>query len=508
MDRKMSENEKKTRKTQQTPDNPPKESKKIKKAKKELSSEEILAKKIRRKIAVLVTALLLLVLVSFTIAAYSVYSHRLTHPQVTPLSDEAQAKLNSYLTEKYSFGNLNPLPYKAESPELDLYAKAAIICDVSNGCVLYEKNADLIIPPASLTKLAVMYVAETDMAAGRASEDDLVRLPQDCWAINMPPDSSLMFLAEGQKVTLRELMLGLAVPSGNDAAYAIAFYLSGGIEPYIRRMNAEMQKLGLQNTKFVEPSGYSDENRTTAREFLAFCRVYLRDYPESLEKYHSVKEFAYPQKENLPDWIKLGSPQTNPFILTSPLLRKNTNKALWSVEGADGLKTGYIDESGYNLALTVKREDTRFISVTLGGPGSNSTEGSAYRTQDGQTLMDWAFSAYVSAQMPQIDPVTLIAAGGTSYELQAIPAFNRTITVPLSETLTRNEENKVILDTSVRIPQYVEAPVSVGDILGWIDYSADGQILESVPLVADRDIHPANQLKLKLDNWILTQKKD
>ncbi len=497
----MSDNEKKPQTKQKTPDATPKE-------KKKLSSEEILAKKIRHKIAVLVSALLLLVLVAFSIAAYSVYSHRLTHPQISPLTDEAQAKLNSYLTQNYSFGNLNPLPYQAEVPELDLYAKAAIICDVSNGCVLYEKNADLIIPPASLTKLAVMYVAETDMAAGRASENDLVRLPQDCWAINMPPDSSLMFLAEGQKVTLRELMLGLAVPSGNDAAYAIAFYLSGGIEPYVRRMNAEMQKLGLEHTKFVEPSGYSDENKTTAREFLTFCRVYLRDYPESLEKYHSVKEFAYPQKENLPDWIKLGSPQTNPFILTAPLLRKNTNKALWSVDGADGLKTGYIDESGYNLALTVKREDTRFISVTLGGPGTNSTEGSAYRTQDGQTLMDWAFSAYVTAQMPEVQPITLIAAGGTTLELQAVPAYNRTITVPLSKTLKRDEENRVIPDKLIRIPDFVEAPVTAGQILGWIDYSVEGKLLESVPLVADREIQSANKIKLKLDNWILNNKKN
>ena len=111
---------------------------------------------------------------------------------------------------------LQALPYTLPDLGIDVGADSAILIDVSNGCVIWEKNADKVIPPASMTKLFAMYVVEKEVTAGRLHYDDIIPLPPECWACNMPPHSSLMFLGEGQVVTLEELLLGLSICSGND----------------------------------------------------------------------------------------------------------------------------------------------------------------------------------------------------------------------------------------------------------------------------------------------------
>ena len=188
--------------------------------------------------------------------------------------------------------------------DLQLDATSVILMEYETGRVLYEKNADEIIPPASMTKLVVMYVVFQEIATGRISLDDIVPLPPESWAINAPPMSSLMFLGEGQTVTLRELLLGLAVASGNDAAIAVAHYTCGSVESFVERMNSEMEALGLVHTRFVEPSGYSELNLTTPREFAAFAKTYIERYPESLTLFHSQPSISYPQEHNLASWHK------------------------------------------------------------------------------------------------------------------------------------------------------------------------------------------------------------
>jgi len=201
--------------------------------------------------------------------------------------------------------------------------------------------------------------------------------------VNQLPGSSLMYLAQGQTLSLRELMLGMAIVSGNDAAAAAALRLAPTVDDFIRLMNTEAAAMGLNITRFVDASGYSEENMTTARELAELCRIYLQAHPESLGDFHSVREFTYPRAENVPP-ERQGNPGTR--------LRRNNNNLLGRVEGVDGLKTGYIPESGYNIALTAERNGTRFIAVILGAP--SEWGGDRKRDEDGEKLLEWAFERY------------------------------------------------------------------------------------------------------------------
>lgn len=453
-------------------------------------------------------------LIAFFISAilslsfFSLYKRDLLKVEPAELTPEQELTFEQKRSERFPETFITELPYSYKQPELELSAKSAILIDSSNGCILYEKNADEMIPPASMTKLVAMFVVEQEIATGRISYDDLVPLPPECWAINQPWDSSLMYLAEGQRVTLHELLQGLSVMSGNDAAYALADYTTGSMENFLDRMNSEVAAMGLTHTSFIEPSGYSELNMTTAREFVQFSRVYIERYPESLKNYHSLKSFTYPEEHNLPADLtpaQIAAGSGSWYIPYSPRTKSNTNPLLETLEGCDGLKTGYIDESGYNLALTAKRNGTRFLSVTMGGQGANSREGNEFRIQDGTELMEYAFNTFTTVQPAQADDVPVIVACGLEGdELKLVQAKNPAITVPHIGSLTAETPQKNIqLEMKVDVPAYITAPVQAGDFLGTVTYSFEGTVLETVPLIADRSISRSGDVKALLDSIIL-----
>lgn len=457
--------------------------------------------KLNRKTAVsLLKAAGCAILFAFAITT-GIRTYSLHRPSpLAPLTEQQKIELEFSLDEQYPERKnlLRSLPYSVKPAVLDVGAKAAIAIDEANGCVLYEKNADQIIPPASMTKLVVLYVVFQEIATGRISLEDQVPLPPETWACNMPPHSSLMFLGKNQIVTLEEIMLGSAICSGNDAAYAIANYVAGGMENFIARMNNEVQLLGLTHTHFVEASGYSEENTTTAREMAAFARVYLNRYPESLYKFHSKLSFTYPQEHNLP-WEDRALPKTQDFShglperITMPIYQKNTNPLLGVLEGCDGLKTGYIDESGYNLALTVKRDNTRIISVTMGGQGNNTAEGQAGRVHDGTEIMEWAFSTFKDYRNPLLlraYSIPLICAGAQRMNL--IPAYEpEALTVPV--VASENKENPLDdIKINLFLPESIKGKTVAGEKYGAIEYWLGEHMLESIPLVCERTEKKAN----------------
>ena len=217
----------------------------------------------------------------------------LTHLQQVYL----QEQLDKNFPERLAL--VSALPYKTVDADLFINAASAILIDTQTGSILFEKNADALIPPASMTKLVEMYVVFEAVEKGEVSLDDIVPLPPQSWAINLPRDASIMFLAEGQRVTLNELLLGLAIASGNDASIAVANYICGNMEDFVERMNRVVEGLGLTHTHFVESSGYSELNVTTAREFAAFSRVYINRFGYALQNYHSQNVLRYPQQHNL-----------------------------------------------------------------------------------------------------------------------------------------------------------------------------------------------------------------
>lgn len=265
-------------------------------------------------------------------------------------------------------------------PEIN--AESAILLDYETGTVLFEKNADKRIPPASMTKLMTIHTVLKFVNSGIVSINDIVPVSANADFRSLPPRSSLMFLEEGQTVSMLELLQGLALPSGNDAGIAVAEYLSGSVEEFVELMNNEAASLGMKSTFFADSSGLSEHNRTTAREYAQFCRYYIEQNIDFLPTLHGPADFTYPKPENLPP-----SGESVYGAITQP----NHNMLIGHFKAADGLKTGYIDESGYNFAATAELDGRRLVLVTMGGPGETSRNGSLKRAFDAVSLLNYGF---------------------------------------------------------------------------------------------------------------------
>jgi D-alanyl-D-alanine carboxypeptidase (penicillin-binding protein 5/6) len=353
--------------------------------------------------------------------------------------------------------------------------------DAVTEALIYYHNPDEEIPPASLTKLMTMHLILEAVSSGEVSLDDVMEPPRESWAINQPPRSSLMGLAAGQTVSLRELMLGLAIPSGNDAAVAAALRIAPSVEDFVGRMNRAAEALGFRSTRFVEPSGVSEYNITTAREFALFCCFYLARHPDSLRDFHGVRRFSYPLAGNVPGFYR-PDPGTNDYT--------NHNRLLGEVPGVDGLKTGYIDEAGYNIALTAERGGTRFIAVLLGAPARWG--GDLIRDKDGRALLEWAFASFKTLR-PRIGelPPLRVWKGKTNF-INLVPGEP----LPFTVRAGRAEE----LFPRVELEEGLCAPLPAGSLGGRLILSDLGGELRTIPLLTAADLPPGGFFKRLLDS--------
>jgi serine-type D-Ala-D-Ala carboxypeptidase (penicillin-binding protein 5/6) len=367
----------------------------------------------------------------------------------------------------------------ADAPKIQ--ARSAILLDASTGDDLYEKNADAIIPPASLTKLMTIHLVYQGIAAGKFSLNTRVPvLAADC-SPDLPYRSSLMFLQPGMAVTVGELLQGLAVASGNDAAFVMGRFIGGDLDTFARQMNAEAERLGLSHTRFVEPSGLSENNHTTARDFAAFCAFYLKAHPQAVTL-HSLPSISFPQPRNFPAGMRV----------TPPIVQENRNLLLKSYPGCDGLKTGYIDESGYNIALSAERDGTRLVAVILGGYGQGSRQGYAFRQQNGQRILDYGFEHFKTIR-PNIGPIAPLRVWkGKKNKIELVPAEEVVLTARIDELNA--------IQYRVECDQRIIAPVDEGEELGQIVFSANGRVIRTIALRAKTMVPKGNVLKVLLDS--------
>lgn len=367
---------------------------------------------------------------------------------------------------------------KSITPAPSINARSAALIDAITGTLLYAKNPDLSLPPASLTKLITLHLVYKEIEAGRLSPDELIEIDgRDC-SPTIPYGSSIMYLHPGMKVSVRDLMLGAAVVSGNDAAYSLARRIAGSNEAFAELMNREMEAMGFDKMTFVEPSGLSEFSLVTARQFALFCQKYLELHPQALADLHSVKSIEFPREEH----------RAPGFVPDGRVVQYNRNPLIFSYPGADGLKTGYIIEVGFNMAATASRDSSdtgraRFIAVTLGGTGSSYAGGGLQRTKDVTKLLDWAFTNFATVSL---DPGPLPGVRtwfGSTRRVSLIPERANAVTVPRS----------IAPNVRVRVEarKSVDAPVKKGEALGSLIYSADGKDLRSIPLVASADVPKA-----------------
>lgn len=341
-----------------------------------------------------------------------------------------------------------------------LNAPATLLFEPESGIILHESNKNLVIPPASLTKIMTIHVLRSIAEEKGMSLDSRIQYSPAAWAVNAPPQSSLMFLGPSQITTLRELLLGLAVSSGNDAAVAAAEIATGSVESFVEVMNAEARRLGMRDTHFVEPSGYSAENRTSAADLARFAAFYLDRWPDANRLFHSVKQFIYPDRHN----IQPG--HTDPY---RGITQNNRNGLLWSFEGAEGIKTGFIDESGYNLVAVAERDGMKLVAVVLGVQAPNATLGSRLRDGDAEALLRFGFENFrkVQVNLAELPPVRI-----RKYEadLLGFPNLALTFVVPIAGTSVK---------TGVDIPVEIEAPLRAGSPVATLHFFTDREVLRA-----------------------------
>ncbi len=232
-------------------------------------------------------------------------------------------------------------------------------------------------------------------------------------------------------------------------------------------MNSAVRALGLGDLYFVEPSGLSELNRVTAMSYAKFCRIYMELHPQAIAELHSLHFIEFPRPEHA----------TADYHPVGRIIQYNRNNLVLSYPGCDGLKTGYIRESGYNLAATAARGDTRFVIVTLGGMGEGSPlGGSAQRSHDGVALLDWAFSNFVTLR-PDLGPLPSPRAWYGASERVSLRSSS-----PLAVTVPRYLASSI--EARMDVPRSLDAPLDAGARVGEVVYSARGQVISRVDLVA------------------------
>ena len=365
-----------------------------------------------------------------------------------------------------------------------LTARSAILIEARTGAILFENHADDPIPPASLAKLMTLHIALERIDKGLLDPSLVVVPPPESWARNLPPRSSVMFLGPGQKLTVDQLLEGLVVDSGNDAAVALADVIAGSVPAFADLMNEEASRMGYRVMHFVEPSGLSSANIITAREYVDFCRRFVALHPQALTTLFSLRELTYPLEENL-------SGDNH----EKPVTQKNTNILLGKYEGVDGLKTGHIDESGYNFAATAQRGGMRLISVILGVPDLVPGGGLRVRATESEELLDYGFANFAATLPTYAPPSPVRVWKGSSRTLSIAPVTEPYVVVPRGQT----ERVSAIVEQR----EEVIAPVTRGQVLGHLVVRLGNVQLASFPLEATVGVPQGGLLRRALDSVVL-----
>ena len=324
-------------------------------------------------------------------------------------------------------------------------AKNYYVVDFASGKVLAEKNPDVQVEPASITKMMTSYVVYKELEADRLAMDDMVDISEKAWRMG----GSRMYLEVNTRVSVHDLLKGLIIQSGNDASVALAEHVAGTEEAFVQLMNEYAAELGMENTNFVNSTGWPDKKHlTTARDIATLAAAIIAEFPEHYEWY-AEKEFTY-----------------------NSIKQYNRNKLLWRDDSVDGMKTGHTDSAGFCLVATASRSDMRVISVALG------TESKKARANVSQALLNYGFRFYESH--------TLYDAGEVLSRPRIWSGEFETLTVGLADNLAiaipRGAYDN--LDATMDIDKNIEAPVSKGQQIGVVKVSLDGKELALVPLVA------------------------
>ncbi len=350
-----------------------------------------------------------------------------------------------------------------------LNAKAAIMIDAGSGATLYAFNEHEKIQPASLAKLMTFYLVLKALHQGRLTPDTMVTVSEKAWRLSMNSTVSRMFLQVGQRVSVNDLLFGLMVSSGNDAAVALAEYLAGSSDAFAEQMNQEAKELGLTETHFENPDGLPvPEMYTTAFDMVKLGRAITRRFPDAV-KYTGAKDFTFD---------KIHQP--------------NFNALLFYDARVNGLKTGHVEEAGYHLVASAHAGGMELVSAVLGTPSATA------RRVETEKLIDWAFRTFTSVKPDwhKALPDKLRVYAGAADSVAVAPAE-----IP-SVTVEHGQEGKVTLTGSFN-SSYLVAPVSKGQQVGTLVLMVDGKPQSMIPMLTTAAVGPGGLFRRTIDRlWM------
>ncbi len=355
-------------------------------------------------------------------------------------------------------------------------AEAYVLMDYNTGKVLVESNMHLQRAPASLTKIMTSYVLGQELKSGRVSLDDEITVSVNAWAQNRKlKGSSLMWLKEGDTVTLDKLYQGMVVASGNDATVAISEHIAGSVDGFAHLMNTWAAELKMNDSIFENPHGLDANNQqSSAYDMAILTQALIRDLPEYYAL-HSQKSFTY-----------------------NNITTDNRNGLLWDRSiNVDGVKTGYTNDAGYSLVSSATRDDMRLIAVVMGVKGRNGNEGANNRQAESKKLLNYGFRFF--------ETVTPYKAGDT-FVTQPIwygdkPEVKLGVLADTPITLYRGQAAN--MQAEFELNDELQAPLSRGAQVGTLYFRLDGQDIASYPLMVLEDVQEGSWFSKLMDYFKL-----
>lgn len=341
-------------------------------------------------------------------------------------------------------------------------AVSGILMEANSGKIIYEKEKDKQVAVASMTKMVAQIIILEEISKGNIKWDDVVTVSKN--AADM--GGSQIYIQEGEKITIRDLMKGISMASGNDATVQMAEVIGGSEAKFVKMMNKKVKELGLKNTHFKNCTGLDEEGHySSAYDMAMIARDLVVNHPEIL-KFSSVYE----------DYLREDT--ENKFWLV------NTNKLVRFYEGADGLKTGHTDAAGYCLAATAKKNDLRLIGIVLGEKDSK------VRNSETMSLLDYGFGSVKMNVLKKKNEVVK--------KIKVEKATKEIIDVVLKDNLGVIEENgsrNGKYEYKVKINDF-KLPIKKNQVIGKIDVISKGKIVTSGELIVKEDVKLLGYLKL------------
>ncbi|PSJ37220.1 D-alanyl-D-alanine carboxypeptidase family protein [Allosphingosinicella deserti] len=366
-----------------------------------------------------------------------------------------------------AFGAAISLPASAAAPPFDTAAKVAFMIDLSSGAVLYQKNADVRMPPASMAKMMTSHIALNLLEKGDLKQNQMCTVRPETWQKwHGPAAGSTMFLSPGEQVSVDNLLKGIVTLSGNDASVVLAECIAGTEEAFAALMNEEAKRLGMTNSNFGNSNGWPDEGvtYTSARDLAKLAEATIESTPDLYKRYYELQNFT---------WGKtLGSGQA--------ITQANRNPILGRIQGADGLKTGHTEEAGYGFTGSAVQNGRRIIMVVAGLSSFNQ------RIEESVKFMDWGFRAWKAQPLFKAGEKVAdaqVQLGGED-TVGLVAPRDLAVTVPAG-LVSGKIKVKVAYDGPIK------APFKKGQAVAQLIVQSGDTPPQVMPLVADRDVGEA-----------------